>query len=72
MGATLLKLAISVLCNVIALIVWLVGYLMFGSAGATLLPAVVLGVIGMFICPPANEVDTVLDAIRHDVNQLQN
>lgn len=66
MGKTLIRLAVSVLCNVVAIVVWLGGYLIHGQIGATLVPALVLVLMGLFIKPPTDEVDIALDALRHD------
>lgn len=67
MGKTLIRLAVSVLCNVVAVLLVVWGALFMGSPWALGIYALVLVLVSLFIKPPAYEVDIVLDAMRHDI-----
>ena len=65
MGRTLIQLAIAVICNVAAVLIAGITYLLNDSLGSAGVIAGVLVVIGALINPPAHEVRFVLEAIAN-------
>lgn len=65
MGRTVITLALAVICNVAAILIGGIAYLLNGSLGGYGLMSGMLIVVGAFINPPRHEVEAVLEAIAN-------